>query len=507
MAGQYEAITFSSGSGLQLGAGRDAAKVVRTTDDCNGLPAGGTVEVTNLGPDDTVGTSQAYASFTFDHTDSDKEYTVCYRVYGGVYVPVGSKLVVQPGATAPPTGMVPLYRPSLHRTVGAGSYRMCYQPGPAALWERVVQNQLSIVALPSMHPVTAIAGMLTPLTFTGTIEWSSSTGDYVVLSAQGCAEAHEVVTNGTALTGTVLGAVATDTNQGHVLTSVDMVNASTLVVCYASKESGGHSPDDFAALPSSLVQVAPIAINPNRTISGARQIITVTGGVAGDSVAWTQAADCKGHKAGSAPATSTLTAEYNVTGSSTTPALHGSGDAASPSANSPTAGLYRTCYRPTPTGLWTHVTGIPVTVVAVPVFSPLAGVASTVTRITFTTPGATTDVAVKDGDLVFLTATDCVQGGHPSNSSVTGPSQLQRTATNGSVVSTVEAMGADNRLKVCYASAESTGDSQDDYLSLALDFRQGAPLYWRHSAYNNASVTKDRVPAGAAHRMLIEGTP
>ena len=86
--------------------------------------------------------------------------------------------------------------------------------------------------------------------------------------------------------------------------------------------------------------------------------------------------------------------------------LHGSARVSLPAAITPSAGIYRMCYKPTPTGLWTHVTSKTLSIVHVSTFYPLSGVATTITNITVSTPsGAVTPVL--DGDRVLLTRTAC----------------------------------------------------------------------------------------------------
>jgi len=92
-AGTVEPIVFAGGSGLRLGAGQDSAKMVSSAGNCSEAPVGGTVEVTDLGPDDSEGTTTATASFTFS-PNSTGVHTVCYRLAGGSYSAIGQPVIV-----------------------------------------------------------------------------------------------------------------------------------------------------------------------------------------------------------------------------------------------------------------------------------------------------------------------------------------------------------------------------------------------------------------------------
>ena len=90
----------------------------------------------------------------------------------------------------------------------------------------------------------------------------------------------------------------------------------------------------------------------------------------GDVIAWTQASDCTGTGGN---ATATKTVEYTVTPVNQSFMLH----------RTMATGQWRTCVRPAGGGLWTLVTGLELTVVMQPTFTPLVGVAGSVTPLTF----------------------------------------------------------------------------------------------------------------------------
>ena len=91
-------------------------------------------------------------------------------------------------------------------------YIMCYKPlGADSLWTHVTHNangliqDLTIVAQPSFSPITAIAGMETPIAFVGTSgETDIKNGDFIVMQENNCANAHLVSTAGSSLAKTAL---------------------------------------------------------------------------------------------------------------------------------------------------------------------------------------------------------------------------------------------------------------------------------------------------------------
>ena len=79
-----ESFLFASGSGMsQVKDLGDKVKIVTVSQSCaTDAPAGGTTEVTDLGPSAAVGATNATASFYF--TESG-EYKVCYKISGRDY--------------------------------------------------------------------------------------------------------------------------------------------------------------------------------------------------------------------------------------------------------------------------------------------------------------------------------------------------------------------------------------------------------------------------------------
>ena len=87
-----------TGVGLNLTAGGDSVKVVSHSDTCAANPAPGTSIVTDLGPNDSTGKTNATGSFTFPQAGL---YKVCYQVVGHNFDQVGTELLNVSGV--PPT--------------------------------------------------------------------------------------------------------------------------------------------------------------------------------------------------------------------------------------------------------------------------------------------------------------------------------------------------------------------------------------------------------------------
>ena len=91
------------GSGLNLAAGRDAAKIVFATGSCNDAAAGGSAVGTDLGPDDRQNATSATVQFSFTLADT---YMLCYksfmgdRLLGSNYTRIGT-ITIDVAATPP----------------------------------------------------------------------------------------------------------------------------------------------------------------------------------------------------------------------------------------------------------------------------------------------------------------------------------------------------------------------------------------------------------------------
>merc|ERR1740130_1463390 len=114
----------------------------------------------------------------------------------------------------------------LHTAAMSGLYSMCFKPDDG-LWTHVTDRDLQLIPEPSFYPVTAVAGMVTPLTFSG----QTPVGDWVAISDSDCSSAHNFSTGPAMLQSTQLAqAVYTDTNSGHLNTDTGMTTATSLVL-------------------------------------------------------------------------------------------------------------------------------------------------------------------------------------------------------------------------------------------------------------------------------------
>jgi len=170
-----------------------------------------------------------------------------------------------------------------------------------------------------------------------------------------------------------------------------MTAAAELRVCFATKESMGNSPDDYVDLNIAFNAIAPASFSPNRTSETSAQQISVTGGSSSDEVAWVHGSDCL-TTAGRQSSTKTI--EYVMTANQTIFTL--------PTDLLP--GAWQLCYRlgsdgRAGQGLWTSVTGLGLTIIPLPTYSPHVGVAGSITPITIN--------GSLDRDVIVIQPNDC----------------------------------------------------------------------------------------------------
>ena len=113
----------------------------------------------------------------------------------------------------------------------------------------------------NITPAFGIAGMVTPVTFSGV-----NNSDFVVLSSAGCAAPQSVSTGADTLAKTTLAL-------HKVSTTVAMNSVASLSVCFATQQSGGDSPDDYVTLAAPLSQLDVPAFDPVRLIKGTAQVL------------------------------------------------------------------------------------------------------------------------------------------------------------------------------------------------------------------------------------------
>jgi len=220
---------------------------------------------------------------------------------------------------------------------------------------------------------------------------------------------------------------------------------------------------------------------------GAPQIIRVSGTIPGDLVAWTTTEDCTygtmdDHVEGAPPvnlpyqldigAGTLKTVTYELPGTSGFSDVEIHTAYKGPSFVDLNADVFTMCYKPLG-GLWTRmipwdeaVGGISRNLIVVdrPLFSPVQGIAGSATNIIFTGD-------VIDNDLVVLNIVNC-NGAHLVR---TGIYNLGKTPIINKQFSTSPRQVKGSDLKVCVATFESQGLSEDDYTELLNAFSQVAP--------------------------------
>ena len=138
------------------------------------------------------------------------------------------------------------------------------------IWTMVANVRLTVVARPTIFPVVGIAGSVTPITFshtvgsTGNVTANTSANvtsvalpqitdsDFVVIQSAPCSSAYVAATGPTSLAPTLL-------QNSMVSTTTAMTATAELRVCYATKESGGNSGDDYTELPLKLQHRTPVS--------------------------------------------------------------------------------------------------------------------------------------------------------------------------------------------------------------------------------------------------------
>jgi hypothetical protein len=88
--GETKDVAMLRGFGLRLGPGQDSAKVVTSSQHCTAQAADGTSVITDLGPGDAENANSAMVKLQFSVPGS---YFLCYKLIGGKWSSVGSKLI------------------------------------------------------------------------------------------------------------------------------------------------------------------------------------------------------------------------------------------------------------------------------------------------------------------------------------------------------------------------------------------------------------------------------
>ena len=280
----------------------------------------------------------------------------------------------------------------------------------------------------------------------------------------------------------------------EINTTSVMTSAVSLNVCAASPESGGDDPSDYSSLEGNWTQQAPISFFPNVSLEKSRQLITVAGAMAGDQMYWTQAHSCSDIPS-SATATSTKVYSFvgdpaaasNPTSNSASGSSSGSSSGSGLGSGSgsgsdlslaaamyngtedvllhtgTTPGEWYVCYKPSG-GLWSSLPTLVLTVRPLVTYSPLIGIAGSVTTITFT--------GGDSRDFVVLTASGNCSNAHLIQS---GTDSFARVPI-GDMVQTTTSMNATTELTFCYSAWQTGGDTDGDFVALDATFEQITPF-------------------------------
>jgi len=354
---------------------------------------------------------------------------------------------------------------TLHTAMLPGDYKLCHRlkgyQGYEGVWTTVTNRRLEIIPQITFTPMVGLAGSVTPISFVGALH-----GDYIAIqpATKGCSNSHLVLEGPNSLPSTVVGPSHFGINQ--VLTTVNMTSPKDLVLCFATIESGGDSPDDFTVLEySSFLQLAAPTFDPKRIVRGAHQHVDLFGSLnRGDRVVWSTHTTCL---TAEGPASPNKTGEYVFNSTNQTFTLHPLMD----------PGTWTMCYklaggnprRPTYEGLWTTVTDREFVIIPRPTFFPLEGIAGSVLQVHFT--GTAISGPLEDDWVTFQHGT--CENAH--NQTTTGTS-LEPTRIGNASVFTHSTMNVSTTLMICFATREAKGDTSDDYVALDSIFEQLEPI-------------------------------
>jgi len=361
----------------------------------------------------------------------------------------------------------------LHTTADVGQWGLCYKAIGALYFVEIgwTGYKLTIVTAPNFFPSVGMAGSFNNITFTT----SANQGDIVVLQTGGCAGAH--IVNNTDYTRMGPTVVNSDLK---FLTPLFLTTPGAYYICLASGESQGDEETDYAALAMTFDIRERITYHPMRTVQGAPQKLETNGGRSNDLVVWTALTNCN-QPLGDASAYKTWT--YLLTGVPNQQIDF---------VTSADPGIWRMCFLPAG-GTWTEVAERDLIVIPIPSFWPEIGVAGSITPLLFTRglgepSGSQGDVI--NGDIIVMQEANCIDAHLQVMAEASSPPTIITdyygyTHQNMTKYSTV--------LQVCFASKESKGDSQDDYVQLIETIRQ----------VRRALYTPTRIVYGVAQRMHV----
>lgn len=115
---------------------------------------------------------------------------------------------------------------TLHSWANIGKWLFCYKPA-GGNWTEVHEQLLTVIPPPTYTPSAGIAGMVTPIVFSGEME----DGDFVALVPPevGCANAFITSSNNNTLPPSAL-------QSSTAFTTINMIQPDTLIVCFATAE-------------------------------------------------------------------------------------------------------------------------------------------------------------------------------------------------------------------------------------------------------------------------------
>ena len=188
-------------------------------------------------------------------------------------------------------------------TLTSGYYKMCYNPVGGLPTHALLRPPTHIFPTPDYFPKVGLAGSVTPVEFDPTI--SNVEGDIVVFQKDDCTGAHLV-------SATTDSSHRTNIANLIAFTDVLMTFEGLLVTCFASFESLGDSQDDFVLLSGGINQRPPPTYTPQRSVTGAEQMLHLLVGTPGDQVAWTTGDETTCFSGTAGPATPYKTIEYDI---------------------------------------------------------------------------------------------------------------------------------------------------------------------------------------------------
>jgi len=364
--------------------------------------------------------------------------------------------------------------------VEIGQWGLCFQPlGAVELvpigWQ-AGGYKLTVVQKPTFFPGVGMAASYNIVTFSSSL----GLGDLVVLQPGTDCTGAELVTNGTDTTR--MSKIAMSSTR-QIITPLTFTKSGSFAVCVASKESKGDQSSDFSIMDAQFALRERIVFHPMRTVQGASQLLSATGGVTNDLVVWTTSTASDACEAPLGDATPYKTWAYMLSGLPEQQLQF--------IANG-VPGIWTMCFLPS-NGVWTQISERDLVVIPLPSFWPQIGVAGSFTPLKFTRgPGQpnTTRGDVIDGDILVLQEANCLNAhtqtmGEASSSPNPITNYYGYTHPNMTKDSTV--------LQGCFATKESFGNSQDDYVQLLQTVRQ----------VRRALYTTTRVVYGVSQRMHV----